>query len=81
MYMHHKDGLIMELKEYKSCLIFFDVLEQGKTNPSSEINYNYLPLYSFLQTVDANKSKCIKRDVKNAESARTFMKQLGHTSQ
>ena len=45
----------MEFKEYKSDLHFFDVVEQGRTNPSSDINYNYLPSNSLLQTVEANK--------------------------
>ena len=48
MHMYCKDGLVMEFKEYKSGLYFFDVTEQGNTNLNTETNYNYLPVYSLL---------------------------------
>ena len=81
MYVHRKDGLIIEFNEYKSGLYFYDVADQGKNITSSDINYNYLTSYSLLQTVEANKIKYTKREVKSAESARKLMKQLGHPSQ
>ena len=64
-------------------MYFVDVAEQGKsnTNTSSDINYNCLTSYFLLQTVEANKSRYTKRDMKNNESARTLMNKLGHPYQ
>ena len=56
-----KDRLIMIFKDYKSVLYLIDVAEQDKTNTSSDIDYSYLPSYSLLQIVEANKRKYTKK--------------------
>ena len=49
MLVHRSDGMIMEFKQYRSGLYYFDVAEQGKqSNISSDINYDYLPSFSLI---------------------------------
>ena len=57
MYVHRQDRLFMGFKEYKSVLYYFGVDEHIKSNTSSEIIYNYLSFYSFIKTVEENKSR------------------------
>ena len=57
IYMHHQDGLGMEFKQHISYLYYFGVDEHVHSNTSSDMFYNYLPLYSFIQTEKENKSR------------------------
>ena len=52
MFVHREDGCVMEFKQYKTGLYYFDVAERGKRpSTSSDINYHYLPSFSLIQTV------------------------------
>ena len=55
IYVYRQDGLVVELKQFKLRLYYFDLAEHIKSNTSSEIIYNYLPSYSFIRTVEENK--------------------------
>ena len=49
MFVHRKDGCIMEFKQFKSGLYYFDVSKHTHTsNFSSDSNYNYLPSFSLV---------------------------------
>jgi hypothetical protein len=68
MFVHRHDGVIMEFKKYKSGLYYFDLAEEcEESNTISKYNYDYLPSFSLLHTVDGNKSKYTKREVRDAE--------------
>ena len=82
MFVHREDGYVMEFKQYKSGLYYFDVAEQvGNSNHSSNMNYDYLPSFSLVQTVEENKSKYTRRELSNAEKARSLRRKIGHPSQ
>ena len=82
MFVHREDGCIMEFKQFKSGLYYFDVSKHTHTsNFSSDSNYNYLPSFSLVQTVEDNKEKYTKREVKNAERARGLRRRIGPPSQ
>ena len=82
IFVHREDGMVMEFKQYKFGIYYVDVTEQGKqSNTSSDINYNYYPSFSLIQTIEDNKSKYTKRKVRNAERARALMRKLGSPSQ
>ena len=62
MFVHREDGGIMEFNQFKSGLYYFDIAEQTTNSYfSSDINYNYLPSFSSVQTVEDNKEKYTKR--------------------
>lgn len=70
MFVHLEDRFVMEFKQYKYGLYYFDVAEQGKqSNISSDINYNYLSSFSLIQTVEENKNINKKKKVKNAKKS------------
>ena len=82
IFVHRQDGLIMEFKEFKPGLYFFDLTEQkNNTNTTSDINYTYLPSYSLFQTAEDNKSSFTKREVSDVAKVRVLMQKLGPPSQ
>ena len=49
MYVHRKDGLVMEFKQYRTGLYYFDVAEHmKKSNLSKETSYDYSELFSLV---------------------------------
>jgi len=75
-YDHCQHGLVMEFKQYKSGMYYFDVTKHIKYNTSSDVIYDYLPSYSFIQAVEENKSHYRTHNVKNAERDRAFKSRL-----
>ena len=62
IFMHHKDGHVVEFRQFKSGLYYCNVAEQNnkliRTNKgavqynfNSSISYNYFPYLSLVQTV------------------------------
>ena len=56
MYVHRRENLTMEFKEYTSGLYYFDVTEHVKYNNISEPIYNHLLFYFFIHMVEEDKS-------------------------
>ena len=65
MFVHREDGYVMEFREFRSGLYYFDVAEHGgsggggysntvTSKNSSNNSYNYFPYLSLVQTVAAN---------------------------
>ena len=82
IYVHRQGGLVMDFKQYKSGLYYFDVDEYlnsitHNSNTSSEIIHNYLLSYSFIQTVEENTSQYTIYDVKNTEEVRIIYRKIG----
>ena len=62
MYVHCKDGLVMELKQYRTGFYYFDVAEHmKKSNLSKVASYDYSESFSLVQTVKDNMENYTKR--------------------
>ena len=92
MFVHREDGYVMEFREFRSGLYYFDVAEHGgsggggysntvTSKNSSNNSYNYFPYLSLVQTVAANEDRYTRREVRDAERARSLRMKLGPPSE
>ena len=86
MYVHREDGLVMEFKQFRTGLYYFDVaeyvIEQGrKLKDNKQAGLLYAPSFTLVTTVEENIQHYTIRDVRNAEKARILCRNISPPSQ
>jgi hypothetical protein len=73
MHVHQKDGTVMNFKEYKSGLYYY--------NPGPKHSNTSGDAYFFLNTVAKNKGNYTRREIEGANRAQAQYKKIGRPSE
>jgi hypothetical protein len=83
LFVHCTDGRILKFTEFESGLYYYDT-GNSLDNTKSALSYSHpspTPSFSFLETVQSNKSYFTRREIEGANAARAFYRKLGRPSE
>ncbi len=76
--IHKEDGSVLKFRESESGLYYYDT-SSSNDNSTSELLHH--ANYSFIQTVDEQKSRFHRREIEAADKARQLYNRIGRPSQ